>query len=189
MNLILLGPPGSGKGTQAQLLGRELGIVHISTGDMLRKAVAERTPLGLEAARLMDAGQLVPDRVMIELIRGRLGNGVPGGFLLDGFPRTVEQARALAGLLEETEERLDRVVFIQVERAELVRRLLARARLEGRSDDTEEVIDRRLEVYERQTLPVVDWYRGRGLLVEVDGGRPIEEVLKAIRGSLEPCGR
>ena len=189
MNLILLGPPGSGKGTQARLLVEEMGIVHISTGEILRRAVAERTPLGLEAERLLSAGQLVPDRVMIELIRGRIGSGVPGGFLLDGFPRTVEQARALAGLLEETGQRLDRVVFIRVERAELVRRLLGRARLEGRSDDTEEVIERRLEVYERQTLPVADWYRGRGLLVEVDGGRTIEGVLKAIRGSLEPCGR
>jgi len=188
MNLILLGPPGSGKGTQAKLLGQELGLTHISTGDILRRAVAEGTALGREAQRLMSAGQLVPDRVMIELVRERLLEGVAGGFLLDGFPRTVEQAQALDEILAEAEQKIDRVVSIRVAREELIRRLLERARLEGRSDDTADVIEKRLEVYDRQTLPVTDWYRRRSLMVEVDGGRTIEVVLTDIRGRLQPVG-
>jgi adenylate kinase len=187
MNLILLGAPGSGKGTQAKLLERELGVTHISTGDILRRAVAEGTPLGQEAQRLMSAGQLVPDRVMIELVRERLGAGVKGGFLLDGFPRTVDQAQGLDQMLADSGERIDHVLAIQVPREELMRRLLERARLEGRNDDTAEVIARRLEVYENQTVPVADWYRRRSILVEVDGGRTVEQVLTDIRGRLQPA--
>jgi adenylate kinase len=188
MNLILLGPPGSGKGTQAKLLERELGLTHISTGDILRRAVAEGTPLGREAQRLMSAGQLVPDRVMIDLVRERLADGAAGGFLLDGFPRTVEQAQGLDEMVKETGRQIDRVVSIRVDREELIRRLLDRAKLEGRSDDTAEVIAKRLEVYDRQTAPVAEWYRRRSLLVEVDGGRSIEAVLADIRSRLEPVG-
>ncbi len=189
MNLILLGPPGSGKGTQARLLEQEHGLTHISTGDILRRAVAEGTPLGEKAGRLMGAGQLVPDEVMIELVRERLQNGVGGGFLLDGFPRTVEQAEALEQMLEEIGETIDRVLSIQVSRKELIKRLLGRASLEGRTDDTEDVISKRLEVYDRQTLPVADFYRRRSILAEVDGTGTIEDVSRDIRMRLKPVGK
>jgi adenylate kinase len=188
MNLILLGPPGSGKGTQAKHIVDELGLAHISTGDILRQAVAEGTPLGREAHQIMSAGQLVPDRIMIDLVRERLAKGVGGGFLLDGFPRTVEQAVGLEAMLHETEQKVDRVLSILVDGEALIQRMLGRAREEGRADDTEEVIAKRLEVYERQTLPVADWYRHRSLLIEIDGGGTIEEVWAEIRGQLERVG-
>jgi adenylate kinase len=189
MNLILLGPPGSGKGTQAKLLEQGLGITHVSTGDILRRAVAERTPLGQEAERLMSAGQLVPDRVMIELMRERLRNGVGQGFLLDGFPRTVEQAEALERMLGENGQAIDHVISIRVDRRDLIERLKGRAAIEGRTDDGDEVIEKRLEVYERQTLPVADFYRRRSMLIEVDGKGNIEDVAKDIRTRLQPVGR
>lgn len=185
MNLILLGPPGSGKGTQAKNIVEELAVTHISTGDMLRQAVAEGTPLGREAQQIMGAGQLVPDRIMVDLVRERLEKGVGNGFLLDGFPRTVEQAVALEAMLHEKGMAVDRVLSILVDGEKLIQRMLGRAREEGRADDTEEVIAKRLEVYERQTLPVADWYRRRSLLIEVDGGGTIEEVWAEIRGQLE----
>lgn len=186
MNLILLGPPGSGKGTQAKLLELEAGLTHISTGDILRRAVADATPLGREAGRLMTAGLLVPDQVMIDLVRERLRNGVGSGkgFLLDGFPRTLEQAEALEEMLAEIGQTIDRVVSLRADQGELLQRLLGRARMEGRTDDTEQVIADRLEVYARQTLPVVDFYRQRSLLVEVDGTGTIDEVSGDIRARL-----
>ena len=185
MNLILFGPPGSGKGTQAKRIEQEIGKVHLSTGDMLRRAAAERTPLGLAAKELMDAGRLVPDAVMIDLVRERLSRGVEDGFVLDGFPRTIEQARGLEAMLADSGRHIDCVLSVVVPKQELERRLLSRSAIEGRSDDTKRVIDNRLEVYERDTRPVADWYRERSLLVEVDGGRSIEEVWAEIRALIE----
>ena len=189
MNLILFGPPGSGKGTQAKRIAREFGMTHLSTGDMLRQAVAERTALGLAAQELMDAGQLVPDGVMIDLVRERLRRDGGNGFVLDGFPRTIDQAQGLERMLGEMGQQVDRVLAISVPREELVRRLAGRAEIEGRSDDMAGVIGDRLKVYERQTAPVAGWYRERSLLVEVDGGRAIEEVWEDIRGLIEQCRR
>jgi len=187
MNLILFGPPGSGKGTQAKRIAQEFGMTHLSTGDILRQAVAERTPLGCAAKELMDAGQLVPDAVMIDLVRERLEREGGSGFVLDGFPRTIEQAQGLEGMLGEMGQQVDRVVAIVVPREELERRLHGRAEIEGRSDDSVGVIGDRLLVYERQTAPVASWYRQRSLLVEVDGGRTIEEVWSDIRLLIEQC--
>ena len=189
MNLILFGPPGSGKGTQAKRIAREFGMTHLSTGDMLRQAVVERTPLGLAAKELMDAGQLVPDGVMIDLVRERLERDGGNGFVLDGFPRTIDQAQGLERMLGEMGHQVDCVLAITVPREELVRRLAGRAEIEGRSDDSVGVIGDRLKVYERQTAPVAGWYRQRSLLVEVDGGRTIEEVWSDIRGLIEQCRR
>ena len=189
MNLILFGPPGSGKGTQAKRIAREFAMTHLSTGDMLRQAVAERTAIGLAAKELMDAGQLVPDGVMIDLVRERLRRDGGNGFVLDGFPRTIDQAKGLERMLGEMGQQVDRVLAISVPREELVRRLAGRAEIEGRSDDMAGVIGDRLKVYERQTAPVAGWYRERSLLVEVDGGRAIEEVWEDIRGLIEQCRR
>ncbi len=185
MNLILFGPPGSGKGTQAKRIEREFGMVHLSTGDMLRRAAAERTPLGLAAKELMDAGRLVPDAVMIDLVRERLSRGVEAGFVLDGFPRTIEQAKGLEAMLAANGARVDCVLSVVVAKEEIERRLLSRSEIEGRSDDTKRVIENRLAVYESQTRPVAAWYRERSLLVEVDGGRSIEEVWGDIRALIE----
>jgi adenylate kinase len=187
MNLILFGPPGSGKGTQAKRIAQEYGMTHLSTGDMLRRAAAERTPLGLAAKELMDAGRLVPDAVMIDLVKERLERDGGNGFVLDGFPRTIDQAAGLERMLDAMGQRVDRVLAIIVPREELVRRLGSRAEIEGRSDDSAGVIGDRLKVYERETAPVAGWYRQRSLLVEVDGGRTIEEVWDDIRGLIEQC--
>jgi adenylate kinase len=184
MNLILLGPPGSGKGTQAKLIEKELGLTHISTGDILRRAVAEGTPLGREARRYLDAGELVPDQVMIDLVEEKLRNGAcrdGGGFLLDGFPRTVAQAEGLDAMLSRVGERVDRVVSIAVRRDELMRRLLGRSVLEGRTDDEAGVVQKRLEIYELQTRPLAGFYGRRSVLVEINGEQPVAEVFADIQ--------
>ncbi len=184
MNLILLGPPGSGKGTQAKLIERELGLAHISTGDILRRAVVEGTPLGREARRYLDAGELVPDQVMIDLVEEKLRNGGSGdgsGFLLDGFPRTVAQAEGLDAMLARVGERVDRVVSIAVRRDELMRRLLGRSVVEGRTDDEAGVVQHRLEIYEQQTKPLAGFYGRRSVLVEVNGEQPVAEVFADIQ--------
>jgi len=184
MNLILLGPPGSGKGTQAKLIEKELGLTHISTGDILRRAVAEGTPLGCEARRYLDAGELVPDQVMIDLVEEKLRNGAcrdRGGFLLDGFPRTVAQAEGLDVMLSRVGERVDRVVSIAVRRDELMRRLLGRSVLEGRTDDEAGVVQKRLEIYEQQTKPLAGFYGRRSVLVEINGEQPVAEVFADIQ--------
>ena len=183
--IILLGPPNAGKGTQAARLGERLGVPCISTGEMLRREAASGTPLGLRVKGIMDAGGLVDDATMAEVVRERLRQADAatqgGGFLLDGYPRTLAQAETLAGILEAAGTPLDAVLLITVPDEQLVRRGLAR----GRSDDREEVIRERLRVYREKTEPLIGYYRRLGLWREVDGHRPIEEVGRELLAALE----
>jgi adenylate kinase len=183
--MLLLGPPGAGKGTQALLLVEKFGIPQISTGDMLRGAVAAGTEVGRQAQGFMDRGELVPDVVVIGVAEERLSQeDAESGFVLDGFPRTAAQAEALDTLLEGMGANLERCVAIDVDEDSLVTRLLERAKIEGRSDDSEETIRTRMSVYRAQTAPLVDYYRTRGVLAEVDGLGSIEEVAKRIEEAL-----
>jgi adenylate kinase len=177
MRAIFLGPPGSGKGTQAKLLAERMAVPAISTGDMLREAVRLGTPLGRRAKAIMEAGELVPDDVVIGLIRERISlPDARGGFLLDGFPRTIEQALALDRLLEGNGEALDAVINLLVPEGTLVERMVGRAAREGRSDDRPETVRERLRVYREKTAPLVDHYGARGVRIDVDGSGSIEEV-------------
>ena len=183
--LLLLGPPGAGKGTQAQRLSASLEIPQISTWDMLRAAVAAGTEIGKLAKATMDAGKLVPDEVVIGVAEERLArDDAKRGFILDGFPRTAAQARALDAMLSRLGCRLERCVALIVDEEELVQRLLRRARLEGRSDDNEETIRTRMRVYRESTAPLIAYYRERGGLREVDGEGSVDEVAKRIEQAL-----
>jgi len=185
VRILLLGPPGAGKGTQAQLLVDSLGVPQISTGDMLRAAVSAETPVGCEARSFMDAGKLVPDAVVIRVAEERLAQeDARTGFVLDGFPRTVAQAEALDALLERLGCTLERCVAIQVDVEELVRRLLKRAEIEGRSDDNEEAIRTRMEEYREKTSPLVAYYRGKSVLAEVDGIGSVDEIAQRVKEAL-----
>jgi adenylate kinase len=171
--LIFLGPPGAGKGTQADTLAHLCHIPHISTGDILRSAVTQKTDLGIKAQSYMDQGELVPDQLILDLVRDRLNQpDVEKGWILDGFPRNVNQAVFLDRLLQEIEQACDRVVNLEVPDEVLVARLLSR----GRKDDSEEVIRNRLQVYREQTAPLIDFYSDRQQLVSIDGNRSIEQV-------------
>ncbi|MDP9443164.1 MAG: adenylate kinase [Actinomycetota bacterium] len=210
MRVVLVGPPGAGKGTQAKFIGKYFGIPQISTGEIFRANVAAQTPLGVEAKKFMDAGDLVPDEVTIAMVRGRLcEDDAAVGFLLDGFPRTVAQAQALTGLLGELGAPLDAVLELQVDDEEVVRRLSGRrtcrscghvwhvqfdapaedgvcdscgGRLFQRDDDQPETIRRRLEVYGEQTAPLVGHYGEAGILVGIDASGPVDQVTaRAIR--------
>lgn len=190
MRVIFLGPPGCGKGTQAKLLGERLGVPAISTGDMLREAVRQGTPLGLRAKSIMEAGELVPDDVVIGLIRERIGApDARQGFLLDGFPRTVEQARALDRLLAGNGVSLDTVLNLLVPETTLVERMLRRAVNEGRSDDRPETVSERLRVYREKTAPLVDHYRALGVLSDIDGSGEIAEIAGRIDHALAESAR
>ena len=194
MRLILLGPPGAGKGTQAQRLVRKYGIVQLSTGDMLRAAVAAGTPVGLRAKSIMDAGQLVPDDVVVSIIADRIGQpDAKRGFVLDGFPRTVPQAEALERLLAERRLKLDGVIELKVDEGILLKRIENRvaemtARGEKlRADDNPDVLRGRLDAYRAQTAPLADHYAAKGMLKTVDGMAAVDEVTKAIHGLLKPA--
>ncbi|WP_262850506.1 adenylate kinase [Mumia quercus] len=187
--LLFMGPPGAGKGTQATLLAEKLGIPQISTGDIFRANVSEGTELGVLAKAYMDKGEYVPDEVTNAMVRDRLGqDDARNGFLLDGYPRTVDQVHTLDGILDELGESLDAVVELVVEREELITRLLKRAETSGRTDDTEDVIRHRQEVYEAQTSPLLAVYADRGLLVKVDGFGDIDEVQNRILAALPQAG-
>lgn len=185
MRLVLMGPPGAGKGTQAGFLAALLGVPHISTGDIFRANVSSGTPLGLEARRYMDAGEYVPDDVTNAMVRDRLdASDCAPGFLLDGYPRTVEQVGELDSMLRTSGLKLDAVVELVVDIDEVVGRLVRRAAEQGRSDDTEDVIRRRLEVYFEQTAPLIAAYDAQGLLVRVDGLGQIDDVTARVVGAL-----
>lgn len=184
--LLIIGPPGSGKGTQAHRISKQLGIVEISTGDMFRTHLADRTPLGAEAQKYLDSGDLVPDHLTTAMVRERLQQpDTKNGFLLDGYPRTVSQMDDLAGILEETGGTLDAVLEITADDDEIVRRLLLRAEAEGRSDDTESVIRHRLQLYREETEPVISRYAERGLLVRVDGTADVDHVTAGALEAIE----
>ena len=186
MNILLLGPQGSGKGTQARRISAEYGIPHIATGDMLRQAMEAGTPLGLTIKPIYDAGQLVPDEIMIELIRERLEEpDGTAGFVLDGFPRTMPQADALDAMLREIGRELTVVFALQVSDKICIERLLKRARDERRSDDTPEAIRRRLELYHRETEPLIEHYRTMGVLVPIHADGTPNEVFAEIQVALE----
>jgi adenylate kinase len=183
--ILLLGAPGAGKGTQAATLVERLGIPHISTGDMLRKAVADKTEIGLEAKVVMDAGKLVSDDIVIAIAEERLSQpDTEKGFVLDGFPRTRAQAEALDDTLSRLGTPLARCVAVTVDTEAVVQRLLKRARLEGRADDNEETIRERMRVYDAQTAPLLEYYGGKGILSEVDGMGTVEEVSARIESVL-----
>jgi len=189
MHLVLMGPPGAGKGTQAQVVAARLGVPHISTGDIFRSNVQHGTELGLQAQRYMDAGEYVPDDVTNAMVRDRLGQAdcLPG-FLLDGYPRTLDQVTELDDILASLGKNLDNVVELTVDREEVVQRLVRRAQDQGRSDDTEAVIRRRMDVYQEQTTPLLEVYSGRGLLKSVDGMGAVDEVTARILASLGVTG-
>jgi adenylate kinase len=208
MDLILLGPPGSGKGTQAKKLVDRYHLPQISTGDILRAALKEKTPLGLEAKQYMDQGKLVPDEVVVGIVRDRLkAPDCQGGFILDGFPRTVPQAEALGTTLKAMNRGIDHVISIEVDNAELLKRLGGRrtcrncgamyhlvfdppkkkgvcdtcgGELYQRADDQEKTIRERLKVYDKQTAPLIQYYRGKGLLRAIDGVGEVEEIFQRI---------
>jgi adenylate kinase len=187
MNLILLGPPGAGKGTQAQRLAKSHNIPQLSTGDMLRAAVAAGTPIGLKAKAVMDSGALVSDDIVVGIIKDRIEEpDANSGFILDGFPRTIAQARALETMLAAKGLRLDAAIELTVDAPKLVDRIVRRAREASvagqpvRKDDDPEVFKSRLAAFERDTAAVTPFYRERGLLHEVDGMAPIQDVAKAI---------
>ncbi len=186
MRLILMGPPGAGKGTQATSVAERYKVPAISTGDIFRSNVSEGTELGVKAKEYMDAGEYVPDEITNLMVRNRIDEpDAERGFLLDGYPRTLAQVEELDGMIEHTGHQLDAVVVLTVDAEELVQRLLQRAETEGRADDTEEVIRRRQEVYADQTEPLIDVYRDRGLLIEVEGTGSVEDVQKRIVDALE----
>lgn len=203
MNIVLLGAPGAGKGTQAKMLVKEFGIAHISTGDILRAAVKNQTPLGLEAKKYMDAGELVPDTVVIGMMKERLQEpDCQEGFILDGFPRTTTQAVALDTELAGLNKELDCALAIEVDFDVIIKRLSSRrtckecgyigtaadsvcpvcgGEMYQRDDDKEETIKNRLSVYEKSTAPLIDYYRGQDILRQIDGDRPVEEVYADVK--------
>lgn len=186
MRLILMGPPGAGKGTQARFVAERFGVPAISTGDIFRANVSHGTPLGVEAKSYMDAGEYVPDHVTNAMVRDRIAEpDAAPGFLLDGYPRTVAQVEELDAMLAAGGHDLDAVVVLEVDDEELIQRLLQRSTTEGRADDTEDVIRHRQSVYHEQTAPLIDVYAKRGILFRIDGAGEIAEVTERVMAVLD----
>jgi adenylate kinase len=186
MRIVLLGAPGSGKGTQAARLKAQLGVAHISTGDLLRAEVAAGTPLGLQAKAVMEAGRLVSDDIMLGMLENRLAQpDAQAGFILDGYPRNLAQANALDGLLSRIGKPLDVAVLLEVDSELLFQRLAGRAQAEGRKDDNPETVRERLRVYAEQTAPLIGFYRERGQLAALDGVGSLDEVYARIVAAVD----
>jgi len=185
MRVLMVAPPGAGKGTQGVVIAEHFGIPHIATGDLLRDHVARGTELGTSVQGCLDRGELVPDDIVLAMVRDALVAAQGGGYVLDGLPRTMEQARAAYELAVELDMTADVALHLQVEDDELVRRLLARAEEQGRADDTAEVISHRLALYYEVTHPILEWYGERGILVSVDARRPADQVGRHIITTLE----
>ncbi len=187
MRVLMVAPPGAGKGTQGALIAAHFGIPHIATGELLRDHVARRTALGLAVQEYLDRGNLVPDQVVLDMVRAAVvaAKAAGGGYVLDGVPRNIEQARALYLIAVELGMTADVALHLVASDAEVTGRLLARAALEHRSDDTAEVIAQRLALYHRVTSPILCWYRDRGILVSVDAMRPVPEVSREILAALD----
>jgi len=186
MNLLLLAAPGAGKGTQGVRLADGLGARHIAAGDLFRAAVSSGSDVGKLAAGYLARGELVPDQVVIDMMIPEVATAATaGGYLLDGFPRNLDQATAFADSEERLGIRLDAVIFLEVDEEELVRRLLERAAIEGRADDTPEVIEKRLRLYEQETEPLIAYYRDRKILVSVNGAQSVEDVSRDILAGLD----
>ena len=184
-----MGPPGAGKGTQAKFIAEHFDIPAISTGDIFRANVSEGTELGVEAKRFMDAGEYVPDEVTNLMVRNRIAEpDAADGFLLDGYPRTLAQVEELDGMLSAAGHRLDAVLCLTVDKDEVVTRLIQRAQVEGRADDTEDVVRHRQDVYAEQTAPLIEVYRQRGICHEVDGMGEVSEVTKRLLDVLDAVG-
>lgn len=185
MRIVLMGPPGAGKGTQATVVSQALAVPHISTGEIFRRNVGEGTELGQQAKAFMDKGEYVPDTVVNAMVADRLSQpDAEGGFLLDGYPRTAPQVAELNGILADQGRALDCAVEITADTEEVVQRLLKRAQIEGRADDTEDVIRRRMQVYAAETEPLTRLYADQGLLRQVDGMGTVEEVSERILAAL-----
>jgi adenylate kinase len=186
LSIVMLGAPGAGKGTQAVRIAEAHGIPHISTGEMLRGAIAAGSELGMKAKEIVESGALVPDELIVEVIRERLSQpDARGGFVLDGFPRTIGQAKALDALLAELGRPLEIVLELELEQNTAVERMLGRAAEQGRADDTPEVIKNRFEVYRRQTEPLSNYYRSKGILVAIDSAPSMDEVFAEIERVLD----
>ena len=186
MRVLLVAPPGAGKGTQGALIATHFNVPHIATGDLLRDHVARQTPLGLAVRAHLDRGELVPDDIVLDMVRDAfLEARDQGGYVLDGMPRNMAQARALYQVGKSLEMTANVALHLKADDDELIRRLLARAALEHRSDDTEEIIRRRLALYHEVTYPIVEWYSSRGILVSVDAMRPVAQVAHQVLTALE----
>jgi len=187
LNLVLFGPPGAGKGTQAEYLVKTFKLIHLSTGDLLRSEIAEGTELGLAAKRYMDKGELVPDEVVVGMIRSKLkANKDARGFIFDGFPRTVDQAKALDDLLNENNTPVSGMLSLEVERQELINRLLNRGKMSVRADDQDQsVIENRINVYNEKTSPLIGYYKKQGKCYGINGMGTIEEIAGRLKRAVE----
>lgn len=187
LNLVLFGPPGAGKGTQAEFLAETFKLNHVSTGDLLRTEIAAETPLGIEAKRKMDKGELVPDDIVVGMIKSKLDNNKGAiGFIFDGFPRTLEQALALDKLLEENKTPVSGMLRLEVEKKEVINRLLNRGKIYGRSDDQDQsTIENRIAVYSKKTLPIIEYYEPQGKHYEVNGMGNVEEIAARLKSVVE----
>lgn len=185
MRMIFLGPPGAGKGTQAGIISEKLNIIHVSTGEILRSAIKNETELGKQAKSYIDKGELVPDRLVVDIIKDRLSQSdAESGYILDGFPRNLEQAKVLDDILASMSQKIDHAINVDVPDNELVVRLLERARKEGRTDDNETVIKNRLKVYNESTLPLINYYKEKNILIDIDGVGDIDEITNSILSSI-----
>ena len=187
LNLVLFGPPGAGKGTQAEFLAKSFKLNHVSTGDLLRSEIAAKTSLGIEAKRKMDKGELVPDEIVVGMIKSMLDNNKDvAGFIFDGFPRTLEQANALDTLLNENKTPVSGMLRLEVEKQEVINRLLNRGKISGRSDDqNQSTIENRIDVYSKKTLPIIEYYEPQGKHFEVNGMGSIEDIAGRLNAVVE----